>query len=459
VRLATRTGLAAFAAALLAATLIGVVVQVRFGRVLEANTDAQLVERRSTAPTLVAVADRLAQSELNTIVQGARVALDVGGSQRVVDVGQLPGEALPPPVPPGSGDGFRTVSADGERWRLLEVEVTDVPEGGDVAVVQLVAPLGDVDARTRLLRRQLMFVGLVVAVLAGCIGYGLGRRAARPLSRLRANAEAIDHAAPITWQVDSASGAPDVDDVAVALNHSLARLADESAQRSAALDSARAFASSASHELRTPLQSALTNLDIASSPAADLVATREAVSLARQQLLRAANGLTAIRALANAELADPTWFRPSDLVDVVDRAVAEETRQAAANIAVEVVNESVSHPVTLWPDGVQLAVANLIRNAIAHGGGASGGPVLVTVGNAVVTVDDAGPGVAADDRERLLKRFERGADAAARVPGSGLGLAIADQVARAHGGDVTIENSPLGGTRVVLNLARPGPGL
>ncbi len=307
--------------------------------------------------------------------------------------------------------------------------------------------------RTRQLRRQLMLVGFVVAALAGLVGYGLGRRAARPLSRLRANAEAIDHAAPVSWQVDSSSGTPDVDDVAVALNHSLARLADESAQRSAALDSARAFASSATHELRTPLQSALTNLDIASSPVADATAIRQSVSLARQQLQRAATGLTAIRALANAELADPSWFRPCDLVDIVDRVVAEESRQAGSGVTIEVATVGAAvHPVTLWQDGTELAVANLIRNAVTHGGGTAGGRVVVTVGEAVVTVDDAGPGVAPDDRDRVLARFERGAHAA--VSGSGLGLAIVDQVARAHGGGVVISDSPYGGARVVLYLAR-----
>jgi signal transduction histidine kinase len=54
------------------------------------------------------------------------------------------------------------------------------------------------------------------------------------------------------------------------------------------------------------------------------------------------------------------------------------------------------------------------------------------------------------DRQRVLERFEHGAGG-----GSGLGLAIAQQVALAHGGSVTIESSPLGGTRVVLRLAPP----
>ncbi|HUF99575.1 MAG TPA: HAMP domain-containing sensor histidine kinase [Ilumatobacter sp.] len=455
-RLATRTGLAAFASALLAATLIGVVVQVRFGRVLEEGTDAQLDERRATAPILVAVADRLTQSELNGIVEGARVARDIGAGQRVIDVGQLPDDPLPVPA----ADGYRTVSADGERWRLLDVEVRDVPAVGDVAYVQLVAPLGDVDARSRQLRRQLTVVGVVVSLLAGFVGYALGRRAARPLSRLRDNAEAIEHADPSAWHVDNASGAPDVDDVAEALNSSLARLADETAQRDAALASARAFASSAAHEMRTPLQSALTNLDIANSPAASEAAVREAVTLAREQLLRAAVGLTAIRALANAELADQSWFVPCDLVEIVDSAVADERRtvDGAANIEL-VIDDGASDPIVLWPDGMQLAVANLIRNALRHGGGLSGGRVVVTVGDGVVSVDDDGPGIAIDDRERVLQRFERGGAAAANVPGSGLGLAIADQVARAHGGRVTVGESAGGGARVVLTCGGADRGL
>jgi len=178
---------------------------------------------------------------------------------------------------------------------------------------------------------------------------------------------------------------------------------------------------------------------------------RESVSLARRQLLRAASGLTAIRALANAELADPSWFRPCDLVDIVDRAVADETRQAGSKVTVEVVaTDTASQPVTLWPDGAELAVANLVRNALTHGGGAAGGRVVVTVDAATVIVDDAGPGVVPDDRDRVLARFERGS---AVGPGSGLGLAIADQVARAHRGSVVISESPFGGARVMLRLA------
>ena len=66
-----------------------------------------------------------------------------------------------------------------------------------------------------------------------------------------------------------------------------------------------------------------------------------------------------------------------------------------------------------------------------------------------VIVDDNGPGVPDASRARILERFERGES---DQPGSGLGLALAAQVARAHGGDVTVGTSPDGGARVSLRL-------
>ncbi len=445
-RLATRTALAAFVTALFAAAVSGVAVQVRFARVLEERTDAQLEQRRTTAPILVAVAARLETSELNGIVEGARVTVD----GRTIALGQLPDEALPAP----GADGFATATADGERWRLLSFDVRDVPAIGDVATVQLVAPLGDVDERTKELRRQLIVVGLAIAAVAGGLGYLLARRAARPLARLRANAEAIDHADPTTWSLGERSGAADVDDVAAALDASLARLAEETDRRDAALQSARAFASSATHELRTPLQSALTNLDIASSPAAGADDVDEAIRRAREQIQRGAQGLAAVRALANAEFADPAWFRPTALPEVVDRAIVGETRSLVDPPQLDVVvADDAEAPITLWPDGAELAIANLIRNALRHGGGDSGGRIVVTVDRAAVAVDDSGPGIAADDRQRVLGRFERGADTGRG--GAGLGLAIVTQVALAHHGGVTIEQSPLGGARVVVTFAAP----
>ena len=244
-------------------------------------------------------------------------------------------------------------------------------------------------------------------------------------------------------------GSPDVDDVADALNANLRRLADETVKRDRALDAARAFAASASHELRTPLQSALTNLDIARSDRADEATRAGSVGAAHQQVQRMAASLAAVRALADAEFADPAWFESLDLLDVAEAAVADERRRDP-DARIDVVAQS-DDCVTAWRQGAQLAIANVVRNALAHGRPASGAPphVVVTVDGSVVTVDDDGPGVPGVDRARVLQRFVKGAGSG----GSGLGLAIAREVAAAHGGAVELSEGPLGGVRVTLTFA------
>jgi two-component system sensor histidine kinase PrrB len=325
--------------------------------------------------------------------------------------------------------------------------VSDVPNPGDKTLVQLVAPLGDVDARAMQLRRRVIILIMLTSVAAGLVGYLLGKAATRPLTALRRDTGRIEDAEPSTWRVGTTYGSTEVDDVAATLNENLQRLADETRRRGAALDAARAFAASATHELRTPLQGALTNLDIARSGRIAESDRTEVLGLANEQLQRMAAALSAVRALADAEFADPSWFDEMDLADVADAAVADERRRAPDSI----IEVEATPPTTViaWRDGVRLAVANIVRNALVHGVPADGAVqrVVVSVAGATVTVDDNGPGVPAADRTRLLKRFEHGGG-----HGSGLGLAIAQQVAIAHGGSVTIGSSPLGGARVVLSL-------
>jgi signal transduction histidine kinase len=92
-----------------------------------------------------------------------------------------------------------------------------------------------------------------------------------------------------------------------------------------------------------------------------------------------------------------------------------------------------------------------VRNALVHGRPAGGAPphVVVTVDGHTVTIDDDGSGVPAEERERVVQRFVKGAGSG----GSGLGLAIAREVTVAHGGAVEVGVSPLGGARVTLAFA------
>jgi hypothetical protein len=193
-RLATRTGLASFVAASITLLAVGSLFRGYFASVLQDRVDTQLQERAETAPILAAVAERLSQSELRTTLEGARVVID----GQTISLGLLPDDPLPDEILPG----FSTARASGDRWRMYTVEVLDVPRPGDTTVVQLVAPLGDVDARAMQLRRRVIFVMVLTSVAAGLVGYLLGKVATRPLTALRRDTGRIEDAEPSTWRVE-----------------------------------------------------------------------------------------------------------------------------------------------------------------------------------------------------------------------------------------------------------------
>ncbi len=451
-KLATRTGLAALGASALAIVVLSNVVATRFEGVLRERVDDRLEERAElAAPVLVAIGDRISVSELNGVIESARVLTGVGTDERrTVEVGPQPvGE-----LPPVAGPGVRTVEVGEESWRLLAAAVADVPAVGDRAVVEFAEPLGAVQDRVRDIRRRTFLAGALAALGAGVIGWVFGRRAARPLTRLQQDAAAIGSSPWTTLSVAAHYGTPEVDEVAAALNSSLSDLGQAIDRREEVLAAARDFAASATHELRTPLQSAMTNLDVAMAGSSS---GDDSLGRARAELSRMATSLSTVQALAQADLARPEWFEPMSLEALAD--LADEITSRPADALIELVVDPPGNPATwtVWPDGVRLALDNLMRNALTHGRPTDGARAHVVVrvtsdaGTGVpgIVVDDNGPGIAGGDRARVLAPFERGSTTTA---GSGLGLAVVDRVARAHSGRVVIGTSPLGGTRVEVAL-------
>ncbi|HLW78911.1 MAG TPA: ATP-binding protein, partial [Terriglobia bacterium] len=100
------------------------------------------------------------------------------------------------------------------------------------------------------------------------------------------------------------------------------------------------------------------------------------------------------------------------------------------------------------PEMIQLALRQLIDNALKYS--APAGPVTVGARSArdgvSIDVADRGPGIAPDEQSRIFDKFYRSSGAQRQVTGSGMGLAIAREVVRAHGGDVTVESAPAGGS-------------
>jgi two-component system sensor histidine kinase PrrB len=110
-------------------------------------------------------------------------------------------------------------------------------------------------------------------------------------------------------------------------------------------------------------------------------------------------------------------------------------------------------PICGWAEGLEVALENILRNAVIHGGS----PVSVCVDDdgkhVSISVSDSGSGIDPQIKENLTDRFVKGPNS----NGSGLGLALAQQQAELHGGSLKIEDSA-GGTTVIFNIQR-APGV
>lgn len=140
--------------------------------------------------------------------------------------------------------------------------------------------------------------------------------------------------------------------------------------------------------------------------------------------------------------------QPTDLVDLVGEVAAKARRDGAQ---VDVAAEAQSLVMPLRADALRRCLGNLLDNARRHAGRIAVGVARVPRGEAgtwaQVTVDDDGPGLAPEKREEAFRPF-----ATFSSGGTGLGLAIARDIARAHGGDIVLEASPLGGLRARVRL-------
>ncbi|MGG5809698.1 ATP-binding protein [Falsiroseomonas sp. CW058] len=204
-----------------------------------------------------------------------------------------------------------------------------------------------------------------------------------------------------------------------------------------------------SHDLRTPLtrmRLALAVLPRTEEEEPDIAALVEDVEEMERMV-------AAYLAFARGEGQEQT--RPADLAALV-REVAQKTRRDGAEVAVEAPAALV---LPLRADALRRCLANLLDNARKHARRIAVAVAEVPRGEAglsgrgaprgwaQVTVDDDGPGIPAAQREEAFRPF-----ATLSAGGTGLGLAIARDIARAHGGDIVLEDSPLGGLRARVRL-------
>jgi signal transduction histidine kinase len=279
--------------------------------------------------------------------------------------------------------------------------------------------------------RHLGTVAVTLGLLAVAVAVGawpLVGRLTRRIERLRLRVEDLGRGdlavrAPV-------EGRDEVADLARSFN----RAADRIQQL---VESQRRQLAFASHELRSPLARLRLSLEmLAGDPDLKARAARDVAEL---------DGLIDELLEASRLEARPALER-RDEVDVLALAAEE-----AARAGVEVEGAAV----VLRGDArlLRRLVRNLLENARRHGGGAITVRVEPRPAGARLSVEDRGPGVAPDERERVFEPFYRPRGTAETGTGYGLGLALVRQIARAHGGDARCLAREGGGTIVEVDLA------
>jgi two-component system sensor histidine kinase TctE len=287
--------------------------------------------------------------------------------------------------------------------------------------------------RELLARRMLLDTALPLSLLIALMSMGVWagiRRGLRPLAELQRQMEG--RRADALDPVQLRAAPPEVGALAGAVNELLGQV-----QHSLATQ--RRFISDAAHQLRTPLAGLKSQAELALAEASD-PALRQRLLRLHESAVRGARLVSQLLVLARAEpeAAAVQGWAAVDCVALAQEVAAEQVPRALAagcDLGVELPDTPVSvHGVALL---LREALTNLIDNALRYAGpGATITVRLRRVGHDVwLDVEDNGPGLAPDLRERAFERFVRGA---AHGEGCGLGLAIVREIAERHGGSADL---------------------
>lgn len=350
-------------------------------------------------------------------------------------------------LPPRAVLGFSDVEANGNSYRVYTLQTP-------LQTVQIAQDLSARTARARALalRAVLPFAWLTPLLMLAV--WWIIKRSLAPIERTRrvVASRAADDFSPL-----EGAGLPDeVRPLVDELNLLFGRVRH-------AFEAQKNFVADAAHELRSPLTAlklqaqALRRLD------ADPAAREAAVARLNQGIERAIRGVEQLLLLAREEAGSGPAGRV-DLQQVVKLAVADVLPLArhkqmdlglAGNPSAQAVAEFSGQA-----EALRILLRNLLENAVKYT--PPNGQVDVsleeTEGQPVLTVEDSGPGIAPENRQRVFDRFFRASDTAQET-GSGLGLAIVKAIAERHGATLTLGHSErLGGLKVEVRFTSKAPG-
>ena len=244
-------------------------------------------------------------------------------------------------------------------------------------------------------------------------------------------------------------GQDEVADLSRRFNAAAERVQSLMASQAALLQSQKSLLANASHELRSPLARIRMAVELSGTQGSP--AARDEIQRSITELDQLVDEILLASRL-DAREADIGTVESVDLIGLL----AEECARVGAVFELpEGTGEVVVPGVARL---LRRAVRNLLENAVRHGRRTGRAEVVAQLslqgGHAVLHIDDRGPGVPPDQRERIFEPFYRLPGASEREGGVGLGLALVRQIAARHGGSVACDNREGGGARFTLRLPK-----
>lgn len=355
---------------------------------------------------------------------------------------------------------YRDSSIDGEPIRVASIKYQLPANPGTYLYIQVAETLHGREQIADEILIGTLATQFVIVTLSGLVVLLGVRRGLRPLNNLR---DAVASRTPVDLSPIAVESVPkEVRPLVTAINELLQRLQDD-------IKAQRRFVANAAHQLRTPIAGLKTQTELALRQN-DPEDVQHALSLIRTGAERAARLANQLLALARSEpgAANLEMWQQVDL-NVIARDATKEFVPEAIRKNIDLGFEGTAHPIYVFGDQSSLheLAANLIDNAVLYT--PSGGNVTVRIeprrdnaelANPELIVEDDGPGIPAEERERVFERFYRLSDRSTSASGSGLGLAIVREIANIHKATVVVGDGPDGvGASVRIVFPSPVPDL
>ncbi len=297
---------------------------------------------------------------------------------------------------------------------------------------------------------NLMFIAMVTLpaflLLAALGGYGIARRAFRPLKEITSTAAAINEAADLSARVAVPPGDHEFSRLAATFNQMFARL-------EGAFEAEKQFTADASHELRTPVSVIKSACEYAEKYGETPEEQRETLAMIHRQADRMAELIQQLLSITRLDQGtEGLRLEPLDLAALVEGVCAEQPYPRQRLFC------QVGGAVWVRGDAglLRRLLQNLIDNGFAYG--KPQGHVWVTLGmegdQAVLQVRDDGIGIPQDQQEKIWQRFYQVDPSRREGGGAGLGLAMVKKIAQVHNGQLTLDSAPGQGSTFALTLPR-----